>query len=70
MSIASTRTDDALNITEVVRRAHEIHRQHGGLFGYDYEDWVQAWERRQETPEESSISEASRQRSSGNECKE
>lgn len=45
MSIASTRTTDALNITEVLRRAHEIHRQHDGLFGYAYEDWVQAWER-------------------------
>ena len=34
---------DALKIEEVLRRAHEIHRLHGGIFGYDFEDWVQAW---------------------------
>jgi len=34
---------DAFNIEEIVRRAHRIHREHGGLFGYDFEDWVQAW---------------------------
>jgi hypothetical protein len=33
----------AMNIEEVLRRAREIHRQHGGIFGYDFEDWVQAW---------------------------
>lgn len=33
----------AVNIEEVLRRAREIHRQHGGIFGYDFEDWVQAW---------------------------
>jgi replicative DNA helicase len=70
MSVARTRTSEALNITEILRRAREIHRQHGGLFGYDYEDWVQAWERGQETAEENAVSEANWQRSSGNECKE
>ena len=34
---------DAFGIEEIVRRAHRIHREHGGLFGYDFEDWVQAW---------------------------
>jgi hypothetical protein len=34
---------DAFNIEEIVRRAHRIHREHGGLFGYDFEDWVRAW---------------------------
>jgi len=34
---------DSLKIEEVLRRAHEIHRRHGGIFGYDFEDWVQAW---------------------------
>lgn len=34
---------DALKIEEVLRRARQIHRQHGGIFGYDFEDWVQAW---------------------------
>ena len=33
----------AFSIEEIVRRAHQIHRQHGGFFGYDFEDWVQAW---------------------------
>jgi len=33
---------DALRIEEVLNRAHEIHRAHGGLFGYDLEDWLQA----------------------------
>jgi hypothetical protein len=32
----------ALHIEEVLNRAHEIHRAHGGLFGYDLEDWLQA----------------------------
>src|SRR5437879_2761102 len=34
---------DELDIEKVLRRAREIHRQHGGIFGYDFEDWVQAW---------------------------
>jgi hypothetical protein len=34
---------DAFSIEEIVRRAYRIHREHGGLFGYDFEDWVQAW---------------------------
>jgi hypothetical protein len=33
---------EALQIEEVVNRAREIHRAHGGLIGYDLEDWVQA----------------------------
>jgi len=33
---------EALQIEEVMNRAHEIHRAHGGLFGYDLEDWLQA----------------------------
>jgi len=33
----------AFGIEEIVRLAHRIHREHGGLFGYDFEDWVQAW---------------------------
>ena len=38
-------------IEDILRRAREIHRQHGGVFGYDFEDWVQAWS---EVPERSS----------------
>jgi len=33
---------EALQIEEVLNRAHQIHRDHGGLFGYDLEDWLQA----------------------------
>jgi len=35
---------DGLKIDEILRRAQEIHREHGGPFGYDFEDWLQAWE--------------------------
>ena len=33
-----------LNIDEILQRAREIHHEHGGVFGYDFEDWIQAWE--------------------------
>jgi DUF2934 family protein len=33
---------EALQIEEVLNRAHEIHRAHGGLFGYNLEDWLEA----------------------------
>jgi hypothetical protein len=33
---------EALQIEEVMNRAYEIRRAHGGLFGYDLEDWLQA----------------------------
>jgi hypothetical protein len=36
-------TQDGLHIDEILRRAHQIHREHGGLFGYELEDWNQAW---------------------------
>jgi hypothetical protein len=36
-------TRDELDIEKVLRRAREIHRQHGGMFGYNFEDWAQAW---------------------------
>jgi len=35
--------EGAVKIEDVLRRAREIHRHHGGMFGYDFEDWVQAW---------------------------
>jgi len=40
---ASVEMREALNIGEVLRRAREIHRRHGGIFGYDFEDWARAW---------------------------
>jgi hypothetical protein len=30
-------------IEEILRRAYQIHREHGGMFGYDFEDWAEAW---------------------------
>lgn len=43
LGTADPKATDAISIEEIVRRAHRIHREHGGLFGYDLEDWVQAW---------------------------
>lgn len=43
LGTADPKATDAFSIEEIVRRAHRIHREHGGLFGYDFEDWVQAW---------------------------
>jgi hypothetical protein len=40
---ADSKATDAFSIENIVRRAHQIHRQHGGFFGYDFEDWVLAW---------------------------
>ena len=40
----SPEATDGLKIDEILRRAHEIHHEHGGVFGYDFEDWLQAWE--------------------------
>lgn len=34
--------ENARTIENLLRRAHEIHRQHGGILGYDLEDWLQA----------------------------
>jgi len=42
MTYSGDATRDALQIEEVLNRAHEIHRGHGGLFGYDLEDWLEA----------------------------
>jgi len=30
-------------IEEIFRRAQEIYREHGGVFGYDFEDWLDPW---------------------------
>ena len=38
----SQEINDAMWIEEILNRAHEIHRAHGGLFAYDLEDWLEA----------------------------
>jgi len=43
MRAANPGTEDELKIEEILRRAQESHREHGGVFGYDFEDWLQAW---------------------------
>jgi hypothetical protein len=41
--VANPDVNDGLKIEEILRRAQEIHRERGGVFGYDFEDWLQAW---------------------------
>ena len=41
---ASPEAIGGLKIDEILRRAQEIHHEHGGMFGYDFEDWLQALE--------------------------
>jgi len=36
-------------IEEIARRARQIHREHGGLVGYDFDDWAQAWQESAQT---------------------
>jgi hypothetical protein len=43
MRSANPEGNDGLKIEEILRRAQEIHREHGGVFGYDFEDWLQSW---------------------------
>ena len=43
MHAAGFHTQESPKIEEVLRRAREIHRRHGGVFGYDFEDWAEAW---------------------------
>jgi Protein of unknown function (DUF2934) len=38
----STRPPVSSTIEGIMNRAHEIHRAHGGLIGYDLEDWLEA----------------------------
>jgi hypothetical protein len=41
--VANPGGNEVIKIEKVLRRAHEIHREHGGIFGYDFEEWLQAW---------------------------
>ena len=38
-----SQANDWLRIDEILQRAQEIHRENGGMFGYDFEDWLEAW---------------------------
>jgi hypothetical protein len=40
---ANPDANEMARIEEIFRRAQEIHRERGGVFGYDFEDWLQAW---------------------------
>jgi len=40
---ADSQANDGLRIDEILQRAQEIHRENGGMFGYDFEDWIEAW---------------------------
>jgi hypothetical protein len=42
MTFSEHEVGEAMQIEEVLNRAYEIRRAHGGLFGYDLEDWLQA----------------------------
>jgi len=52
VSAANPEGIDGLQIDEILRRAQEIHHEHGGAFGYDFEDWLQAWEELPKNPVE------------------
>lgn len=43
MHAAGFQSGDSLKIEDILRRAREIHRKRGGVFGYDFEDWAAAW---------------------------
>ena len=40
---ANPDANEMAKIEEILRRAQEIHREQGGVFGYDFEDWLDAW---------------------------
>jgi hypothetical protein len=41
---ANLEVNDAVKIEKILRRAKEIHRERGGVLGYDFEEWLQAWD--------------------------
>ena len=41
---ANLEVNEAVKIEKILRRAKEIHRERGGVFGYDFEEWLQAWD--------------------------
>lgn len=47
--VAETQARNEFRIEEILRRARQIHREHGGLFGYDFDDWAEAWAERSQS---------------------
>jgi hypothetical protein len=43
MCVTNRDPNKVLKIEKVLQRAREIHRERGGMFGYDAEEWLQAW---------------------------
>jgi hypothetical protein len=41
MHAANPGDNEVPKIEKVLRRAHEIHRERGGVVGYDFEEWLQ-----------------------------
>src|SRR5258708_13101575 len=41
--VADSEVSDGVEIEEILQRAREIHSERGGVFEYDFEDWLQAW---------------------------
>lgn len=41
---ANLDVNEEVKIEKILRRAEEIHRERGGVFGYDFEEWLQAWD--------------------------
>ena len=44
MRDANLEINEAVKIEKILRRAKEIHRERGGVLGYDFEEWLQAWD--------------------------
>ena len=40
---ANPDANEMAKIEKILRRVQEINREHGGAFGYDFEDWLKAW---------------------------
>jgi hypothetical protein len=38
-----SRIGNGCEIEEIRRRARQIHRERGGFWGYDFDDWSLAW---------------------------
>lgn len=41
--VIESQAQGGVEIEKIILRARRIHREHGGLFGYDFDDWARAW---------------------------